>query len=71
MLTKDEIRKMTFFFCNLADGDCPKKDSCKRWQLIKDNPFDDYQNYSGRLWNVCKNNGCKLFMKMDAEPPKE
>ena len=68
-MTKEEIDHTTFYFCDLVSGNhqCPKQDLCKRYQLIKDNDFDDYKTRSSRLYNVCKKTNYSLFLKMDTE----
>ena len=62
----------TFYFCDLDSNgyDCPKRDYCKRYQLIKDTPYKDYQDKSARLWNVCNLYNYSMFLKMD-EPLME
>lgn len=58
----------TFYFCDLKTSDvtCPKMHDCKRYEPIKDIPYNEYEKLGlAKLYNICnKNNGYKMFMKM-------
>lgn len=70
-MSMEEIERATFYFCDLLTGndDCPRKNECKRYALVKDVPYTDYGKYGfARLYNICKSQYFKMFMKM---PPQE
>lgn len=57
-----------FYFCDLKTGDiiCPKMHECKRYEPIKDIPYNEYEKLGfAKLYNICsKENGYKMFMKI-------
>ena len=59
----------TFYFCDLKtkDIECPKMHECKRYELAKDIPYNDYEKMGfAKLHNICnEDNGFKMFMKME------
>lgn len=59
----------TFYFCDLKSKDieCPKMHECKRYELVKDVPYNEYDKLGfARLHNICNEaNGYKMFMKID------
>lgn len=64
-----------FYFCDLKSNDiiCPQMHMCKRYELIKDIPYEQYENLGfAKLYNICnKENDYKLFMKLDKETTYE
>lgn len=63
MMTKEEIQKSPWYFCNLGSQDCPRKDTCKRWQYIKDNDPEDYKTCAARLYNICREQNYVMYLK--------
>ena len=61
----------TFYFCDLKTKDitCPKMHKCKRYELIKDVPYEEYSSLGfAKLYNLCNvENDFKLFLKMEEE----
>ena len=59
----------TFYFCDLKtkDIECPRMHECKRYELVKDVPYNDYEKMGfAKLYNICnEENGFKMFMKME------
>lgn len=70
-----EILNATFYFCDLKTNDitCTKMHECKRYEPIKDVPYNDYKNLGfAKLYNICnEENGYKMFLKMDEPKMKE
>lgn len=65
-----EISDATYYFCDLKtkDIECPKMHECKRYEPIKDVPYNQYESLGfAKLHNICgENNGYKMFLKMDS-----
>lgn len=65
----------TFYFCDLKTNhiDCPKKHECKRYELVKDVSYNEYEKLGfAKLYNICnKNNKYQMFMKMDEKSDKK
>ena len=65
-----EISDATSYFCDLKTKDikCPKMHECKRYEPIKDVPYNQYESLGfAKLYNLCnENNGYKMFLKMDS-----
>ena len=65
-----EISDSTYYFCDLKtkDIECPKMHECKRYEPIKDVPYNQYESLGfAKLYNLCnENNGYKMFLKMDS-----
>ncbi len=63
--------KYTFYFCDLKTKDiqCSKMHECKRYELIKDIPYNQYESLGfAKLHNICnEDNGYKMFLKLDKE----
>lgn len=59
----------TFYFCDLKtkDIECPKMHECKRYEIVKDVPYNDYEKMGfAKLYNICnEENGFKMFMKIE------
>lgn len=70
-MSKSDLQQYTFYFCDLKSGNqnCPKKDTCKRYQIIKDESYNDYKEMSARLYNICSKDNYKLYLKQDYQPP--
>ena len=70
-----EISDVTYYFCDLKTKDikCPKMHECKRYEPIKDVPYNQYESLGfAKLHNICnKDNGYKMFLKMDNICQKE
>lgn len=66
-MTKEEIDRLPWYLCNLVSPpyDCPRKNTCKRYQFIKDNPYDDYKDRAAKLYNICNKMNFHLYMKVD------
>ena len=64
-----EISDSTYYFCDLKtkDIECLKMHECKRYEPIKDVPYNQYESLGfAKLYNLCnENNGYKMFLKMD------
>ena len=64
-----EISDVTYYFCDLKSNDieCPNMHECKRYEPIKDVPYNQYESLGfAKLYNICgENNGYKMFLKMD------
>ena len=64
-----EVSDVTYCFCDLKTKDikCPKMHECKRYEPIKDVPYNQYESLGfAKLYNLCnENNGYKMFLKMD------
>ena len=64
-----EISDVTYYFCDLKSKDieCPNMHECKRYEPIKDVPYNQYESLGfAKLYNICgENNGYKMFLKMD------
>ena len=65
-----EISDSTYYFCDLKtkDIECPKMHECKRYEPIKDVPYNQYESLGfAKLYNICnEDNGYKMFLKMDS-----
>ena len=65
-----EVSDVTYCFCDLKtkDIECPKMHECKRYEPIKDVPYNQYESLGfAKLYNICKeDNGYKMFLKMDS-----
>ena len=65
-----EVSDVTYYFCDLKtkDIECPKMHECKRYEPIKDVPYNQYESLGfAKLYNICKeDNGYKMFLKMDS-----
>lgn len=65
-----EISDVTYYFCDLKTKDikCPKMHECKRYEPIKDVPYNQYESLGfAKLHNICnEDNGYKMFLKMDS-----
>lgn len=63
------INEAKFYFCDLKtkDKSCPNMHRCKRFELIKDVPYEEYELLGfAKLYNICnEENGYKLFLKME------
>ena len=47
----------TFYFCDLKSKDivCPKMHECKRYELVKDIPYNEYDKLGfARLQEMCE-----------------
>lgn len=64
----DDYRNVTFYLCDMTSDNfsCPKKDTCKRYQLIKDVSYNDYKECAARLYNICKMNNYSMYLKCDS-----
>ena len=70
-MSEKDLSQYTFLFCDLnaSEFDCPKKDTCKRYQLIKDVSYNSYKDCSARLYNICKEKNFLLYLKPNIQPP--
>lgn len=70
-MSKEDINSRTFYFCDLksTNEDCPRKDTCKRYQLIKDESYNSYKDCSARLFNICRRTNFSMYLKPDFQPP--
>jgi hypothetical protein len=63
------MNNVSYYFCDLKTKDitCPKMHECKRYEPIKDVPYDKYSELGfAKLHNICNDdNGYKMFLKMD------
>jgi hypothetical protein len=59
----------TFYYCDLKSNniDCPQKLFCKRYDAIKDMPYQEYEKLGcAKLYNICNDhNGYKMKLKLD------
>ena len=62
MMTREEIQKTPWYFCNLGAEDCLRKDTCKRWQSIKDNNPEDYKTCAAKLYNICREQNYVMYL---------
>ena len=65
-MTEFDLVSAPFYFCDLKSGDynCPKKDECKRYLMIKDLDYAEYGKYSfARMYNICSKQNYRMFMK--------
>ena len=66
-MTEQELLGAHFYFCDLKSGDvdCPKKDECKRYVMIKDLDYKEYSKYAfARLHNICGKQNYKMFLRI-------
>ena len=59
-----EISDVTYYFCDLKSKDieCPKMHECKRYEPIKDVPYNQYESLGfAKLYNLCNENNIKLI----------
>ena len=72
-----DVDRATYYFCDLKTNniECPKMHECKRYELVKDVPYNDYEKMRfAKLYNIYnEENGFKMFMKIETtvEPVKE
>ena len=70
-----DINRATYHFCDLKTNniECPKMHECKRYELIKDIPYNEYGVLGfAKLHNVCNTeNNYHLFLKMDEKSEKK
>lgn len=70
----NEIKEAKFYFCDLKTNSktCPKMHECKRYELIKDVPYEEYEALGfAKLYHICNEKmGYKLFMKLDGAKKK-
>ena len=64
----------TFYFCDLKTNhiNCPKMHECKRYELVKDVPYNEYEKLGfAKLHNICnQENRYQMFMEIDNKPNK-
>ena len=70
-----DANKTTYYFCDLKTNsvECPKMHECKRYEMVKDIPYNEYGVLGfAKLYNVYNTeNNYQLFMKMDKNSEKK
>ena len=70
-----DVDRATYYFCDLKTNgiECQKMHECKRYEMVKDIPYNQYGVLGfAKLHNVCNaENNYQLFMKMDKNSEKK